>query len=100
MSFSQSLYISFHVRPTLISTSSEMVGKLPQIHATVLRTCNGAQKIRRILTEMIVGSYDYDCMHHLRNVWFWGMEKKLTVSLNMRRRQHTNIYQDPQTCLV
>jgi hypothetical protein len=45
-------------------------------------TCNGAQKIRQILTEMIVGSYDYDCMHHLHNVWFGAMEKKLTVSLN------------------
>jgi hypothetical protein len=32
---------------------------------------------------MIVGSYDYDCMHHLCNVWFGGMEKKLTVSLNI-----------------
>ncbi len=46
-------------------------------------TCNGAQKIQQILTEMIVGSYDYDCMHHLRNVWFGGMEKKLTVYLNI-----------------
>ncbi len=37
--------------------------------------------MQQILTKMIDGSYDYDCMHHLRNVWFGGMEKKLTVSL-------------------
>ena len=58
-------------------------------------TCNGAQKIRRILTEMIVGSYDYDCMHHLRNVWFGGMEKKLTVSLNILLRSSLDII-DPK----
>jgi hypothetical protein len=58
-------------------------------------TCNGAQKIRRILTDMIVGSYDYDCMHHLRNVWFGGMEKKLTVSLNILLRSSLDII-DPK----
>jgi hypothetical protein len=26
-------------------------------------TCNGAQKIQRILTKMIVGSYDRGCTH-------------------------------------
>jgi hypothetical protein len=32
--------------------------------------CNTAQKIRRILCDMIVGSYELDCMSHLQNVWF------------------------------
>jgi len=45
-------------------------------------TCNTAQKTRRILTEEISGSYDYDCMHHLRNIWIGNMEKKLTKHLN------------------
>ena len=45
-------------------------------------TCAAAQKLRRILTEKIPGLYDYDCMQHLRNVWFGAMEKKLTKKLN------------------
>jgi len=77
MSCFQSLYISFQVRP---KTSD---------------TCNCAQKIRRFLTEMIVGSYDYDCMHHLRNVWFGGVEKKLNVSLNILLRSSLDII-DPK----
>ncbi len=54
-------------------------------------TCNGAQKIQQILTKMIDGSYDYDCMHHLCNVWFGGMEKKLTLSLNILLRSSLDI---------
>ena len=45
-------------------------------------TCAAAQKLRRILVDGIPGAYDFDCMHHLRNVWFNGMEKALTKTLN------------------
>ena len=49
-------------------------------------TCNAAQKLRRILVEIVGGCYEYDCMHHLRNVWFGNMEKKLTKQLNLLLR--------------
>ena len=45
-------------------------------------TCNSAQKFRRLIIEQIPGAYEYDCMNHLRNVWFGNMEKALTKSLN------------------
>ena len=45
-------------------------------------TCAAAQKLRRILTEAVPGAYDFDCMHHLRNVWIGGVEKALTSRLN------------------
>ena len=46
-------------------------------------TCNAAQKSRRILVERIGGdTHEMDCMHHLRNVWFGGIEKALTTYLN------------------
>ena len=44
-------------------------------------TCATAQKLRRILIDEVPGAYDFDCMHHLRNVWFGGMEKALTSRL-------------------
>lgn len=49
-------------------------------------TCNQAQKVRRILCEIVVGALDYDCMNHLRNVWFGSMEKTLTKKLNLYLR--------------
>ena len=45
-------------------------------------TCNAAQKLRRILVELVDGAYDLDCMNHLRNVWFGSMEKALAKHLN------------------
>ena len=45
-------------------------------------TCNAAQKVRRILVDKILGKFDFDCMHHLHNVWFGNMEKCLTQRLN------------------
>eukprot|EP00956_Cyclotella_meneghiniana_P023299 scaffold45195_cov78-Cyclotella_meneghiniana.AAC.1 len=45
-------------------------------------TCNGAQKVRRILVDRIDGATDLDCMNHLRNVWIGGMEKTLSKYLN------------------
>ena len=49
-------------------------------------TCNQAQKVRRILCEIVVGALDYDCMNHLRNVWFGSMEKTSTKELNLYLR--------------
>ena len=52
-------------------------------HAVVVTdTCAAAQKLRRILVESMPGAYDFDCMHHFRNVWFGGVEKALTKRLN------------------
>ena len=52
-------------------------------------TCNTAQKVRRVLVQTIkdvTGEdgdiFEFDCMNHLRNVWFGGMEKALTKQLN------------------
>ena len=46
-------------------------------------TCNAAQKLRRLLVSSIGDdTYDLDCMNHLRNVWFGGVEKSLTKHLN------------------
>ena len=47
-------------------------------------TCNSARKIRRVLVERIGGNiHKMDCMHHLRNVWFGGVERALTCHLNV-----------------
>ncbi len=46
-------------------------------------TCNQAQKVRRPLVAQIDGSYNYDCMNHLRNVWFGNAENALTKDLNV-----------------
>jgi hypothetical protein len=49
-------------------------------------TCNQAQIVMRLLAVQIDGSYDYDCMHHLRNVWFENAENALTKDLNVHLR--------------
>ncbi len=57
--------------------------------ATILSdTCNAAQKVRQILVDLIDGANDYDCMHHLHNVWFGNMEKALTKTLNTLLRDN------------
>jgi hypothetical protein len=48
---------------------------------------------------MIVGSYDYDCMHRLCNLWVGGMEKKLTVSLNILLRSSLDTI-NPKLCVT
>ena len=58
------------------------INKLGKGGTMTTDTCSTAQKLRRILVEKIPGSFDYDCMNHLRNVWFGNMEKKLTKHLN------------------
>jgi len=45
-------------------------------------TCNTAQKVRRILLDWIAGTYELDCMNHLRNVWFGNVDKALSTHLN------------------
>lgn len=59
------------------------VEKLSRGGTITTDTCNTAQKLRRILIGAIPGAFDFDCMHHLRNIWFGNMEKKLTAKLNL-----------------
>ena len=59
------------------------VEKLSRGGTITTDTCNTAQKLRRILIDAIPGAFDFDCMHHLRNIWFGNMEKKLTAKLNL-----------------
>ena len=67
----------------LVPPESEIDPKKLSSGANVITdTCNAAQKLRRILVDTIGGCYEYDCMHHLRNIWFGNMEKKLTKKLN------------------
>ena len=49
-------------------------------------TCNQAQKVRRLICDQVVGALDYDCMNHLRNVWFGATEKGCTKDLNIHLR--------------
>ena len=44
------------------------LSKLGQGGTITTDTCSTAQKLRHLLLEKIEGAYDYDCMHHLRNV--------------------------------
>jgi hypothetical protein len=46
-------------------------------------TCNQAQKVQRLLCDQVLGALDYDCMNHLRNVWFGATEKGCTKDLNI-----------------
>jgi hypothetical protein len=59
------------------------VEKLSRGGTITTDTCNTAQKLRRILIDAIPRAFDFDCMHHLRNIWFGNMEKKLTTKLNL-----------------
>ena len=65
------------------------IKKLGDDGVVMTDTCNAdaAQTIRRILVDMIDGlAYYLDCMNHLRNVWFGGVEKSLTKHLNQMLR--------------
>ncbi len=42
-------------------------------------TCNQAQKGQCLICDQVLGALDYDCMNHLRNVWFGATEKGCTV---------------------
>ena len=68
----------------LVPSEDEIdISKLGHGATVTTDTCNAAQKLRRILTDLIPGvCYEYDCMHHLRNVWFGNMEEAFTKTLN------------------
>ena len=60
------------------------ISKMGYGGAITTDTCNSARKTRRILVERIEGTiHEMDCIHHLRNVWFGGVEKALTCHLNV-----------------
>ena len=68
----------------LVPSEEELdVRKFGQGANVITDTCNAARKLRRILVETISDCYEFDCMHHLRNVWFGNMEKQLTKKLNL-----------------
>ena len=68
---------------SLPSPESIDISKLGHGGAITTDTCNSAQKTRRILVDNVGGRvHEMDCMHHLRNVWFNGVEKALTQHLN------------------
>ena len=62
------------------------IDKLGNDGVIMTDTCNGAQKLRRVLVDRIDGARDLDCMNHLRNVWIGGMEKSLSKYLNQMLR--------------
>ena len=64
-----------HLIPTPDSIS---IDKLGDDGVVVTDTCNGAQKLPRILVDRIDGAQDLDCMNHLWNVWIEGMEKSFS----------------------
>lgn len=73
--------------PTLVdsipSPDGIDINKLGDGGVIMTDTCNTAQKIRRILVDLIDGSLDLDCcMNHLKNVWIGNMEKALAKHLN------------------
>jgi hypothetical protein len=74
-----------HLIPTPDSIS---IDKLGNDGVVMTDTCNGAQKLRRLLVDRIDGSHDLDCMNHLRNVWIGGMEKSLSKYLNDMMRSN------------
>eukprot|EP00956_Cyclotella_meneghiniana_P033421 scaffold95984_cov36-Cyclotella_meneghiniana.AAC.1 len=69
-----------HLIPSPDSINIDKLGRDDGVIMT--DTCNGAQKVRRILVDRIDGAQDLDCMNHLRNVWIGGMEKTLSKYLN------------------
>jgi hypothetical protein len=70
-------------KAALVPSPDEIdINKLGDGGVVMTDTCNAAQKLRRILVSIVDGTYDLDCMNHLRNVWFGGVEKSLTKHLN------------------
>ena len=62
------------------------IEKLGEEGTVTTDNCNTAQKVRRILVNVIDGTLEYDCVNHLRNVWLGNMERKLTKELNRQLR--------------
>ena len=58
------------------------IKKLGQNGLIMTDSCNTAQKARRLLQYKIGGMvFEFDCHHHLRNVWMKGLEKSVSVFL-------------------
>ncbi len=66
------------------STDGINIKKLGQHGLIMTNSCNAAQKARRLLQHKIGGTvFELDCHHHLRNVWIQGMEKLISVYLQV-----------------
>ncbi len=60
------------------------IKKLGQHCLIMTNSCNAAQKARQLLQHKIGGNiFELDCYHHLRNVWIKGMEKSVSVFLQV-----------------
>jgi hypothetical protein len=60
------------------------IKKLDQQGLIMTDSCNAAQKARRLLQHVIGGIvFELDCHHHLRNVWIKGMEKLISIYLQV-----------------
>ena len=58
--------------------------KLREHGVIMTDSCNAAQKARRLLQHQIGGDvFEMDCHHHLQNVWIKGMEKSVSVFLQV-----------------
>jgi hypothetical protein len=85
-------------RPDLLSklplAKDLSMAKLGMDSFTTIDTCNGAQKIRRILNEQIkkvakesglsedqIKTFEADCWQHLRNAWFGAVSNELENKL-------------------
>ena len=81
------------------SSASIDIKKLGHGGALTTDTCNAARKTRRILVEKVGGTvHEIDCFHHLRNVWFNGVEKAITTYLNDYLRDSLDDI-DPSLCV-
>ena len=60
------------------------ISKLREHGVIMTDSCNAAQKARWLLRHQIGGYvFEMDCHHHLRNVWIKGMEKSVSVFLQV-----------------
>ena len=66
------------------SPDSIDITKLGKQGLIMTDSCNAAQKARHLLQYAIGGMvHEFDCHHHLRNVWIKGMEKCDSVFLQV-----------------
>jgi len=60
------------------------ITKLREHGMIMMDSCNTAQKARRLLQHQIGSDvFEMDCHHHLRNVWIKGMEKSVSMFLQV-----------------
>ena len=80
--------IVLHDYPELLDSIPSPDGidikKLGQHGLIMTDSCNAAQKARQLLQCEIGGIvFEFDCHNHLRNVWIKGMEKLVSVFLQV-----------------